>query len=169
MRKLSNKGMSSIELLAAFVILVAIVIGLYDVILNYKNKQQIEAIRNMAIEYSNNLQKVIQDDLIKGHLTAVEGIDATYKQATFTMDRPSSYKTTIHINVDQNSISYGKTGEVVNYKVPEVNDLKIDPTSRIEVISLPVPYLKIHIILTHPNFEGETYDFTITCPIQYSD
>ena len=38
--KINNKGMTSIELLITFAILSFVVTGMFDVVLNYKDKEQ---------------------------------------------------------------------------------------------------------------------------------
>ena len=43
-RRLKNKGMTSIELLVSFVIVAAIVVSLFNVVMNYKTKEQIQSI-----------------------------------------------------------------------------------------------------------------------------
>ena len=70
MKRLNNKGMTAVELLVCFIIVSAIVVSMFNLILNYRNKEQIEEINNEVINYANNLQKDIQDDFIKGHLSS---------------------------------------------------------------------------------------------------
>ena len=43
MGKLNNKGMTAVELLITFTILSVVVVGLFDMILNYKDKEQQES------------------------------------------------------------------------------------------------------------------------------
>ena len=64
MRKINNKGITAIELLVCFIIVSVIVVSLFDLIMSYRNREQIEEINNEVVAFSNNLQKVIQDDLI---------------------------------------------------------------------------------------------------------
>ena len=169
MVKLNQKGMTSIELLVCFVIISAIVVSMFDMILNYQNQQQIERIKNEIVSYSNNIQKVIQDDLIKGHLVSVDNITEDCYNATFTFDTEESYQTTLTINPDSGIISYGRVGEVIDYKLPAIADLYLSSDSKIEYIaSNAINYLKITITLNHPNFDNEEYTFTITCPINYT-
>lgn len=166
MRNLNNKGMTSLELLASFVIVVAIVAGLFDVILNYKNKEQIEALRNSVISYSNNLQKIVQDDFIKGHLEEVS-IAGTSKSATFKMSAAGGYQTTMELDTANGVISYGKTNQVMRYVIPEIPDLTLDASSKIEWLGGTVDYLKITFRFLHPNFGDEGFVFSITSPINY--
>ena len=43
----------------------------------------------------------------------------------------------------------------------------LSPDSKIEYIPATNGYLKITIILTHPNFTDETYSFMINSPVNY--
>lgn len=76
MGKLNNKGMTAVELLITFTILSVVVVGLFDMTLNYKDKEQQESTKSSIIDYENKLEMLIQDDFIKGHLVSVS-IDDT--------------------------------------------------------------------------------------------
>ena len=52
--RLNQKGMTSIELLITFVILSLVVTGMFDVVLNYKDREIIESIRTSIVEYDNS-------------------------------------------------------------------------------------------------------------------
>ncbi len=163
---LNKKGITSVELLVCFIIISTIVVSMYNLILNYRNREQIEEINNEVVSFSNNLQEVIQSDFIMGHLVDSNVSDDGYS-ATFTFDNPNSYTTTIEIDPDSGVISYGKSGEVIDYEIPNIADLMLSPDSSITYIPASNSYIKINIILTHPNFEDETYSFMINCPVNY--
>ena len=164
---LNKKGITSVELLVCFIIISTIVVSMYNLILNYRNREQIEEINNEVIAFSNNLQQVIQSDLIMGHLSNVTNVSSDGHSATFTFDTPNSYTTTITIKPNEGVISYGKSGDVIDYEIPGIADLMLSPDSSIEYIPATNGYLKITIILTHPNFTDETYSFMINCPVNY--
>ena len=168
MKRLNNKGMTAVELLVCFIIVSTIVVSMFNLIMNYRNREQIEEINDEVTNYINNLQKDIQDDLIKGHLVSVDNISEDSYSATFSFDTPESYQSSININPTNGVISYGRVGNVIDYKIPAIADLNLSSDSKIEyVTSSTVNYLKITITLTHPNFDNEEYTFTITCPINY--
>ena len=48
---MSNKGMTSVELIITFAILSLIVVGMFDIVLSYKDKEQKEAIESMKTNY----------------------------------------------------------------------------------------------------------------------
>lgn len=168
MKNLNNKGITAVELLVCFIIVSAIVVSMFNLIMNYRNKEQIEEINNEVTTYINNLQKDIQDDLIKGHLVSVDNILDDSYGATFSLDTPNLYQTSITIDPTNGVISYGRVDNIIDYEIPSIPDLFLSSDSKVELISSSaVNYLKITIILTHPNFDDEEYSFTITCPINY--
>ena len=164
---LNKKGITSVELLVCFIIVSTIVVSMYNLILNYRNREQIEEINNEVIAFSNNLQEVIQSDFVMGHLVSVSNVSEDGYSATFTFDTPNSYTTTIKIDPDRGVISYGKSGDVIDYEIPGIVDLMLSSDSKITYIPASNGYIKIDIILTHPNFSDETYSFMINCPVNY--
>lgn len=166
--RLNNKGITSVELLVCFIIVSTIVVSMYNLILNYRNREQIEEVNNEVVAFSNNLQEVIQSDLVMGHLVSVSNVSADSYSATLTFDSPNNYTTTITIKPNEGVISYGKSGDVIDYEIPGIADLMLSPDSSIEYIPATNGYLKITIILTHPNFTDETYSFMINCPVNYA-
>ena len=48
---MSNKGITSVELIITFAILSLIVVGMFDIVLSYKDKEQKEAIESSIIDY----------------------------------------------------------------------------------------------------------------------
>ena len=46
---LNKKGITSVELLVCFIIISTIVVSMYNLILNYRNREQIEEINKHAI------------------------------------------------------------------------------------------------------------------------
>ena len=165
---LNKKGITSVELLVCFIIISTIVVSMYNLILNYRNREQIEEINNEVVSYANNLQEVIQGDLVMGHLVSVSNVSNDGYKATFTFDTPNNYTTTLTINPNSGVISYGRSGEVINYEIPNIADLMLLRDSKIEYLSGVNGYIKITIILNHPNFTDETYSFMINCPVNYA-
>lgn len=164
---LNKKGITSVELLVCFIIVSTIVVSMYNLILNYRNREQIEEVNNEVVSFANSLQEVIQSDFVMGHLVNVSNVSNDGYSATFTFDTPNSYTTTIKIDPDRGVISYGRSGEVIDYEIPGIVDLMLSSDSKITYIPASNGYVKIDIILTHPNFSDETYSFMINCPVNY--
>ena len=65
MRKLNNKGITTIEVLICFVLVVVITVSMYATISNFNEKKVIEGYKEEVFDYKNVLTKEIQDDFIK--------------------------------------------------------------------------------------------------------
>ena len=120
MKKLNNKGITSIELLISFIIVTAITVSLFDVVTSYKTKQQIESYKNTITEYKSSVTKVIYDDVLKYHLAVIsDSAQQNYEDRT-------EYKVTLYfdknlINKSSCTGNYQATGcyktlRVVKYK-----------------------------------------------------
>ena len=68
--RLNRKGITTIEILICFVIVVIITISMYSVVSAYNEKRLLENYKEQITSYKNILTKEIQDDLIKVGLTA---------------------------------------------------------------------------------------------------
>ena len=167
MIKLNNKGMTAIELLITFTILSFVLVGMFDMVLNYKNKEQKESLRTSILDYENKLQKTIQDDLIKRHL--VNAVVYNKTNASFQMtNADGNYQTNLSIDLSNFNIIYGESGKEITYPLPKITDLIINTEETyIELVGTDHPFLKINIALSHPDFEDEELSFSITTPINY--
>ena len=126
---LNKKGITSVELLVCFIIISTIVVSMYNLILNYRNREQIEEVNNEVVSFANNLQEVIQSDFVMGHLVSVSNVSEDGYSATLTFDNPSSYESSITIKPDEGVISYSKNGDTVDYEIPGIADLMLSPDS----------------------------------------
>lgn len=152
MKKLNNKGLTTIELLISFVLLAIIVSSLYGTVENYKNKQNIEEYKNKIFTYKNLLTREIQSDLIKKGLIDVK-IESTpmngatpekYKVTFYYKDGSTSILETSRVVADDYGasetvttgcpsgrndkfmISYGTEGNMYDYPLPDLGEGKND-------------------------------------------
>lgn len=181
--RINQKGMTSIELLITFVILSLVVTGMFDVVLNYKDREIIESIRATVVEYDNSLQKLIQDDFIKGHLqnVTINTNNPNLLTATFQMEKDATtattYVTTLQIDITNGIISYGRSGEVVKYPIPKFDtsygsnstiSLALDKDKTfIKTIGDTNKFVNITITYIHQNFKDGELTFSITSPVNY--
>lgn len=152
MKKLNNKGMTAVEILICFILVVVITVSMYTTVSTYKNKQQIESFKQEIYTYKNLLAKDINDDLIKAGLIdakIVEKIDNTYG-VSYVVDmylRDGSVKTlkvesrkaydylydptdpnvtaSLPPDKDQDDyfmISYGNKGNETNFPIPDLGE-----------------------------------------------
>lgn len=174
MKKMNNNGMTSIELILTFSILSLVIVGMFDVVLNYKDKEQQETIVSSVIDYENKLQKTIQDDLIKGHLVSIKLPDNNTDNklsASFELNNPKidkKYNTNLIIDLSNNSISYGIEGEEVIYSFPNIDGLTINKEeTSIELIGEENAFVKINIAFSYPDFADNEFSFSISAPIGF--
>lgn len=78
MKRLNNKGLTVVEILVCFSIVVVIVMSMFKVVNNQKSKQEIESTKNSMLTYKNETTKTIEEDIIDGG--GVTG--ATYEEPT---------------------------------------------------------------------------------------
>ena len=62
MKNLNNKGMTAVEILVCFILVIVITVSMYTTVATYKNKQQIESFKEKIYTYKNLLTKEINDD-----------------------------------------------------------------------------------------------------------
>ena len=170
--KLNNKGMTSVELLITFTILSMVVVGMLNNVLHYKDREQRESIKSSVVEYEEKIQKTIQDDLIKKHLTKADIDNNQPDKIDVSLEMDNNYKTSLIIDFDKNKILYGEMGNTISYPIPKLNyndsDLLLNQDeSYAKIIGTDKSFLKIKIAFTHPDFSLDELSFYITCPINY--
>lgn len=65
MKKLNNKGTSLVELVITFAILMILVVGMLELIMNLKNDASSKAFGKKMMEYRSNITELIESDLIR--------------------------------------------------------------------------------------------------------
>lgn len=139
MKKLNNKGITTIEVLICFILVVIITVSMYATVSSFNEKKIIEGYKEEVYDYKNILTKDIQDDLIKiglVHAKYEKTVDGSKVTHTVTMnlkdgtDRKlvveqllaySSY----HIGGsttedDYFMIKYGLPDDLIEYPLPEL-------------------------------------------------
>lgn len=194
MKKLNNKGLTIIEILLCFVLVVTITVGLFSMLNAYKNKEQLTSDKNEIIKYKYLLTKDIQDDLIKKGL----------KDANVVIDNPndhsSIYTITLtfqddsqkvlkitkllaayeHENIssadDQDDffmIEYGPIDNMIKYKLPNLGDTTNQNGKKVYFFKLnninvrtDNNILSIYIGFYYPDLLTR-YAIDIVCPFNY--
>lgn len=157
MKKLNNKGMTAVEILVCFILVVVITVSMFTTVSTYKNKQQIESFKQEIYTYKNLLAKDINDDLIKIGLVdakITENINTAYgvsyavdlylKDGTVKCLKVESKKAYDYLwdeslesqfpaAKDQNDsfmISYGNRGGETKFPIPDLGESK-NPNGKI--------------------------------------
>ncbi len=135
----NEKGFTIVEIIICFVIVTTIVISMFDLIMNYKNRQQVESINSQMIAYKNSLTKVIQDDVIYQQLHKAE---CGEKTVTFTF----ANDTTATLIYEEKGITYNG----IHYSTEEIPDFTL-AISEINCQTTDNNVFLLKIPFTHPD------------------
>ena len=128
MKRINNKGMTVVELVLSFAILIILVLGMLRLVLEVKDTMYEEQVYKDLTEYSSNLNYVIHKDFLNNNVNDAVYVDPGYENCpneedimcyTFTFDYPfedGTYEKNIVVNFKSNTINYGKTLYQVPYK-----------------------------------------------------
>lgn len=193
MKKLNNKGITTIEVIICFVLVVVITVSMYSTISNFNQKRTLESYKSEIYTYKNTLTKTIQDDFIKKGLThANYSKVSTSGKTVYTVDAELKdgdkrklvitqvlAKSTYHIGGkegvdDYFMIEYGSPDELIEYPLPELGESKTDAGDIIKDLSLnnimieiaSNNVLSIYIGFYHPELSTR-YSINIISPIDY--
>ena len=72
MKKLNNKGITTIEVIICFILVVTITTSMFATVSSFNQKRIIEQYKEEIYTYKNLLTKEIQDDFIKIGVTTAE-------------------------------------------------------------------------------------------------
>ena len=114
MKKLNNKGITTIEILLSFVIIVIITMSMYGTVSAFNEKRMIEEYKTQIYTYKNLLTKEIQDDFIKKGLTHVEyseGTSGSTREYVLKCDLKDGSKRELEIIRQQGQSSYHISGD----------------------------------------------------------
>lgn len=149
MQKLNNKGITTIEVIVCFVLVVIITLTMYSTISTFNQKRSLESYKARIYTYKNTLTKQIQDDFIKkGLLSAnynrkTEGAKVTYTVDCKLKDNTSrlliieqqlTYNEGVHeggkrdVN-DEFMIKYGPPTDLIEYPIPNLGEEEIEQTN----------------------------------------
>lgn len=150
MKKLNNKGITTIEVLVCFVLVVIITVSIYTVVSDFNEKKIVEGYREELLNYKNLLTKEIQDDFIKIGLT-----HATYEKEE--IGEKNRYilhcslkdgtervliveqllaKSSYHIggsttSNDEFLIQYGDPANIIDWELPDLGSYPYDPVNEV--------------------------------------
>lgn len=149
MKRLNNKGITTVEVLVCFVLVVIITVSIYTTVSNFNEKKILEGYKSEIINYKNTLTKDLQDDFIKIGLTHAR-YETTYenektihtlycnlkdgterKLVVEQLSAESSY----HVGGsrtqdDYYMIKYGKPDDMIDRDLPDVGHSGYDPIQK---------------------------------------
>lgn len=148
--KINNKGLTLVELIVAFAILVMFLFGMLEIVLAVKSKAADEIFAREMLTYKDTLIKTIEDDLIKKKLVSATCTNST--SCSFTFENTTT--ATLSIDTTNKSIEYGG----IKYDVPHADrvyfgtiNLDIDTLdSTRNILTIDVVYYEIETV--NPNY-----------------
>lgn len=191
--KLNNKGITTIEVLICFVLVVTITVSMYSVISSLNEKRMLESYKSEIYTFKNILTKEIQDDFIKIGLahadynkTVVDGKatyivncqlrDGTSRQLKIEQTLAfSSYHISGSIDKDDDfHIYYGDPTNLIEYSLPDLGESKNQYDHVVKDLSLnnilisinSDNVLSIYIGFYHPELTTR-YAINIVAPINF--
>jgi hypothetical protein len=147
MKKINNRGITTIELLLCFILVSIITISMYSTISTFNQKRMIESYKSEIYTYKNLLTKDIQDDFIKIGLTHAlysKSYDSTTNITTYTVSCElkdgTSRKLIIKQRLAQSTYHIGGFADrddyfMISYGTPAVGD------GESNIIDYPIPDL----------------------------
>lgn len=145
MMKLNNKGITTIEVIICFILVVTITTAMYGTIASYNQKRVVEQYKEEIYTYKNLLTKEMQDDFIKIGITHAEYTwktdDDNKSKTTYTVNctmkdgtkrklevvqqfAPSENHVDGEADADYFMISYGKPEDMIDYPIPDFGTTK---------------------------------------------
>ena len=194
MKRLSNKGMTIIEVLVSFVLIMIITASMYNTVSSFNQKRILEDYKEQILTYKNTLTKEIQDDFIKIGLSHVNynktisgdrithTVDCDLKDGTkrqFIVQQQLAFST-YHIAGsktvdDEFSIQYGTPpDDLIIYELPELGSSKNEYNHTVKDLSInnvlinvsDENVLSIYVGFYHPELTTR-YAIEIIAPINF--
>lgn len=112
MKKLNNKGMTIVEILVCFLLVTFITVSLFTTVSSFNNKRSIESVKADLLQYRNDIDKMLEDDLIHKGLTNAKVTPTNASGAiTYTINLTFRDGTTKVLKIfSQRAGEYGSAG-----------------------------------------------------------
>ena len=99
MKKLNNKGMTIVEILVCFLLVTFITVSLFTTVSSFNNKRSIESVKADLLQYRNDIDKMLEDDLIHKGLTNAK-FDKDHTQELVVPGHPENgYKSVYKVDL----------------------------------------------------------------------
>lgn len=170
MKKINNKGMTVVEVIVTFSMLMILVIGMFKMVIEMKESSKKKQLQKDLYEYSDILRTTIQNDLIKKKLINALISDDEDKISLVLIFEDDSRKELI--------INYNKTIKYdgKNYPIPENDVVEFNPSGNFNEMPYVTysgndtyndKFLTIYIPLYEYLYENDStnYGFKIVHPV----
>jgi len=125
--KLNNKGLTVVELLASFVLISIIVVGMLSVVFNYRAKATLSVQETKLMNYQVSITKDIMNDVVTKGVSLVSSCGDRCVSITFSDDTTSKIEVPMFDSyelVKNKYIKYNGRMYDINENIPNVDDYK---------------------------------------------
>lgn len=129
MKNLNNKGLSVVEFIVVFAILMVLVFGMMNSIMGLKDTNNSTNMNKNLLEYKTTLTKIINDDLIKRNFKSLKNCDTTNKKVTCTFVFDDDSESIFSVDISEYLISYNNK----KYQIPNRDFLEFDGIVTVKV------------------------------------
>ena len=176
---MNNKGITLVELIISFALLMVVVIGMLSIVMNVRNNYNERRFDSEMLEYKTTMTHMISKDLIKNELLNTESLTFpmecntnNLRCATFNFkdEEIGTYK--LQIDLKTGIISYGPQNNMINYPIPNNDFIEFLDD---EIVAGRETYYNVELkvednflIIDVPYFEidkDKNYGFKIIHPI----
>ena len=101
---MNNKGFTLVELIVSIVLITIIIVPIFTITINFRNREHIASDKAQLLEYKNTLTYDIQKDILdKGLKTFTENTTCSVKECFILTFQDDSKK---HLNLDEKEVVY---------------------------------------------------------------
>lgn len=122
--KLNNKGLTVVELILCFVLLIILVFGMFNVVLEIKDYSETKELEKDLVSFKNRIIYMIQDDLIQYGLketssSCPSGYEKSYSTKCLRIALKNNDVKYLVVEPSSKTIKYGtNNNSLEEYKIP---------------------------------------------------
>ncbi len=172
---MNNKGITLVELIISFALLMVVVIGMLNIIMSVRTNYNEKSFATNMLEFKTTMTETIEKDLIKKELNASNPISdcpnvdtGIYECKVLNFKDGDTYE--LRIGLQENIVYYGKVSQTIKYEIPNKDFIEFldSRTNSNDIANVEIKvengFLKINV----PYFEIDkdvNYGFKIIHPI----
>ena len=117
MKKLNNKGITLVELVVTFAIAMVLIIGMMNVIVDFKDDIALNTVKKDLVEYQSSMTYLIENDLIKKKLVSITDNTTDNKYLNYTLTFQDNTNKVLIVDLTNKLIKYDN----IIYDIPDKN------------------------------------------------
>ena len=117
MKRLNNKGITLVELVVTFAIAMVLIIGMMNVIVDFKDDIALNTVKKDLVEYQSSMTYLIENDLIKKKLVSITDNTTDNKYLNYTLTFQDNTNKVLIVDLTNKLIKYDN----IIYDIPDKN------------------------------------------------